>query len=74
MNKHLVIKTEINEMTGVYGPFTLNGDMIVNNIISSCYAKWVVDDLIGSIIDESYLPTIYHCILSPFRLLYQVNG
>eukprot|EP00181_Compsopogon_caeruleus_P003686 CAMPEP_0184684728 /NCGR_PEP_ID=MMETSP0312-20130426/16498_1 /TAXON_ID=31354 /ORGANISM="Compsopogon coeruleus, Strain SAG 36.94" /LENGTH=247 /DNA_ID=CAMNT_0027138223 /DNA_START=60 /DNA_END=803 /DNA_ORIENTATION=+ len=49
--------------TGLYNPHTLDGSIVVNGVVASCYT-------------ETVRPSLAHLLLAPFRLVYPVvrNG
>ena len=74
MNKYLVIKKDNKKMNGLYSPYTLNGNIIVNGIISSCYSHSIFDHLLISENQyDSYLPGIYQMCFAPLRWIYSSN-
>ena len=72
MNKYLVVRKEIETMKGFYNPFTLNGNIIVNNMISSCHTQWILDEFFDEKY-ESYLPGLYQVLFAPIRWIYSWN-
>ena len=69
MKKHLVIKKEIEIKEGLFNPYTLNGNIVVNNIIASCHSQWIFDDFVNEKYD-GYLPLIYQILFAPLRWFY----
>jgi len=59
---------------GIYNPFTLNGDLVVNNVVASSHSRWFLDDIADTLGLTSMLPRVYQAILAPARGMYHMVG
>lgn len=51
--------------SGVYNPHTLNGKIVVDGVVASCYSNWVLDNLFP----VSSLHSVYEVVFTPHKLL-----
>lgn len=69
-----VVRQKSVEMrVGLYNPFTLSGDLVVNGVLASAHSDWFLD----RVMPQSYvsqIPSIYQTIMSPMRAVYHVGG
>ncbi|KAF6255749.1 hint module-domain-containing protein [Scenedesmus sp. NREL 46B-D3] len=69
----VVMKKSIEMRMGLYNPFTLSGDLVVNGVLASAHSDWFLD----RVMPQSYvsqIPSIYQTIMSPMRAVYHVGG
>merc|ERR1711988_538623 len=59
---------------GIYNPFTLQGDIVVNGVLASVHSDWFLDSIAAVTGTTSYLPGTYQAILAPARMLYYAVG
>jgi hypothetical protein len=58
---------------GLYNPFTLSGDLVVNGVLVSAHSDWFLD----RVMPQGYvsnIPAVYQTIMSPMRAVYAVGG
>jgi hypothetical protein len=58
---------------GLYNPFTLSGDLVVNGVLASAHSDWFLD----RVMPQSYvssIPAIYQAAMAPMRATYYVGG
>ena len=67
--KYSVIRKEIESKKGLYNPYTLNGNIVVNDLVASCHSEWILDKLFNEKY-ESYLPGLYQTIFAPLPWFY----
>jgi hypothetical protein len=59
---------------GVYNPYTMNGQIVVDGVVASAHSRWIFDAIWpDSWISPSWLPTIYQAIFAPIRAWYQLQ-
>jgi len=56
-------------LQGMYNPYTLSGNIIVNNVSVSCHSDWFLDDWWPAVMIQ-HLPVIYQSLLLPVRAFY----
>jgi hypothetical protein len=71
----LDVVNEVGEeiQRGLYNPFTLSGDLVVNGVLASAHSDWFLD----RVMPQSYvssIPGIYQAVMSPMRAAYYVGG
>ena len=62
-------------MQGLYNPFTLGGNIIVDGVVASSHSWWFADaafDALG--LPTSWLPQLYQGVLAPARALWFTLG
>ncbi|XP_024521180.1 warthog protein 6 isoform X2 [Selaginella moellendorffii] len=62
------------EKLGLYNPFTLSGNIMVNNVEAPSHSEWFLDSLFDAIGATEYLPYAYHAMLAPLRAIYNIVG
>merc|ERR1719203_1475571 len=58
--------------SGLYNPYSLTGNIVVNGVLASAHSDWILDSLLSG--HESYLPSIYQALFFPGRVLYHTVG
>merc|ERR1712014_128848 len=58
---------------GMYNPYTLTGNMIVNGAAVSAHSSWIFDSWMPTSLTAS-LPAIYQALFFPGRVLYLIGG
>lgn len=59
---------------GLYNPFTMNGDIVVDGVLVSAHSEWFLDGIAKQIGMTRFLPSIYQAVLAPARYMYQLVG
>ncbi|KAI5067500.1 hypothetical protein GOP47_0018028 [Adiantum capillus-veneris] len=59
---------------GLYNPFTLKGDIIIDGVVASTHSEWFLDSTFDSLGISNLLPRAYEGILLPVRILYHILG
>ena len=59
---------------GMFSPFTLTGDIVVNGVVASSHSEWFLDGLADKFGLTHLLPNIYQAVLAPARGLYHLIG
>lgn len=62
------------EKRGLYNPFSLGGNIVVNGVVASCHSDWFLDSLFQALGLLHWLPATYQMVLMPVRLLYSGLG
>eukprot|EP00746_Dinoflagellata_sp_MGD_P131925 gnl/MRDRNA2_/MRDRNA2_65660_c0_seq1.p1 gnl/MRDRNA2_/MRDRNA2_65660_c0~~gnl/MRDRNA2_/MRDRNA2_65660_c0_seq1.p1 ORF type:complete len:551 (+),score=86.21 gnl/MRDRNA2_/MRDRNA2_65660_c0_seq1:29-1681(+) len=56
---------------GLYNPYTLSGNLVVDGVVSSAHSNWILDDLTpASCI--GLLPSVYQVLFFPGQILYHI--
>ena len=72
-----VVAKSLVPRLGLYNPFTLSGNIVVNGVLASAHSSWFLDGVLAS---EKLrhlrpvLPSVYQTILLPGRWLYGIFG
>lgn len=69
-----VTKTSMIWSEGLFNPFTMTGQLIVNGVLASSHSDWFLDSAAQQLGMERYLPSIYQALLAPARWMYQLAG
>ena len=46
---------------GLYNPYTLNGNIVVNGVLASAHSEWILDEYTPKSL-QKYLPALYQSI------------
>ncbi|WIA37382.1 hypothetical protein OEZ86_014308 [Tetradesmus obliquus] len=68
-----VLSKETVLLQGLYAPFTMTGDLVVNGVLVSAHSDWYLD----RVMPQSHvhrLPAIYQATMAPARLAYRLGG
>uniref|UniRef100_A0A383WKW5 Hint domain-containing protein n=1 Tax=Tetradesmus obliquus TaxID=3088 RepID=A0A383WKW5_TETOB len=69
-----VVKDKSEEVhRGLYNPFTLSGDLVVNGVLASAHSDWFLDPVMPQS-HVSHIPAIYQTVMAPMRAAYYVGG
>ncbi len=76
-----VTEVYTSKESGIYNPYTLDGTIVVDNVLASCYSESdvvPVEPILRKFLSEDAIdtmaPTIYHEVFAPLRALYVANG
>lgn len=58
---------------GLYNPFILSGDLVVNGVLASAHSDWFLDRVMPQS-HVSHIPAIYQTVMAPMRAAYYVGG
>jgi len=70
----MITKTSVVTKRGVYNPFTVVGDLVVNNVVASSHSDWFLDSVAEATGFVWVLPSVYQTILAPARWMYWAVG
>lgn len=68
-----VTRVAFVERRGLYNPFTLGGDIVVNGVLTSVHSEWFLDATVPDAWAH-HLPAVYQALMTPARLLYRTFG
>lgn len=68
-----VLSTSFVPAFGLYNPFTLSGNIVVNGVLASAHSSWFMDGLVSPRF-RHHLPSFYQAVLMPGRFLYTIAG
>jgi len=69
-----VTKVEAVQKLGIYNPYTMSGDIVVNGVLASSHSSWFLDDAAKKLGLTWATPSIYQAMLAPARGLYYAVG
>jgi len=69
-----VEETGITASEGLYNPFTMSGELMVNGVLASSHADWFLNVVAEAAGMTKYLPGVYQAIMGPGRALYKLVG
>lgn len=58
---------------GLFNPYTLSGNIIVDGVVASAHSRWILDDWVPTSATAS-LPAVYQAMFFPGRVLYHLAG
>lgn len=73
MKLHMVLSINMELGQGLFNPYTLSGNIVVDDMIVSCHSNWVLDEIIPKNLVE-HLPSIYQTMFLPARGLFYLSG
>lgn len=73
LNIGRVVSSRFVPKRGLYNPYTLSGNIVVNGVAASAHSSWVLDPWTPDCY-KKYLPSIYQAIFVVGRLLYHTFG
>lgn len=59
--------------TGVFNPYTVNGNIVVDGVLASAHSDWVFDAYTPKSLQQ-YLPAFYNMLFLPLRIAYYLTG
>merc|ERR1711881_745879 len=59
---------------GLFNPFTMSGQLVVNGVLASSHSDWFLDSVAEKLGFVHLLPSIYQTVLAPGRWMYQLAG
>lgn len=63
----------VQNLAGVYNPYTESGNIIVDGVVASAHSEWFLDAVVP-VSMLPYLPAIYQGVLGFNRLLFWITG
>jgi hypothetical protein len=69
----LVANITTVEKWGLYNPYTLTGDLVVNGVLVSAHSDWVFDRITPAAYVHK-LPGLYQAMMTPARWAYYLGG
>lgn len=69
-----VTKTAMVWSEGLFNPFTMTGQLVVNGVLASSHSDWFLDSVAEKLGMERFLPSIYQTLLAPARWMYRMAG
>lgn len=74
MSVYQVDDVSMSFKRGLYNPYTLSGNIIVNSVAVSCHSDWIFDKFFEYFGSSEMIPSVYQGMLSPLRGLYSLFG
>ena len=69
-----VVDIKLVRSQGLYNPFTMDGDILVDGVLASAHSEWFLDSTARHLGMTSLLPSVYQATLAPARGLYHLVG
>ena len=69
-----VVRVSRVRKQGLFNPYTLSGNLLVNSIQVSCHSDWVLDPIFDGLHLTHWLPHVYQTLLAPLRGLHRLLG
>jgi len=68
-----VLLTSMVPKEGLFNPYTLSGNIVVNGVAASAHSSWILDQLIPATLTK-YVPALYQSIFVVGRWIYKIFG
>jgi len=68
-----VIAIDSSFELGLFNPYTMQGNIVVDGIIASCHSSWIIDEHFPTAL-RSWLPAVYQAMFLPGRWIYWLFG
>lgn len=68
-----ITQVSVVQRRGLFNPFTMSGDIVVNGVLASAHSDWLLD----AVMPDAWahrLPAIYQVLMAPARLMYKMLG
>mmetsp|Transcript_38956 Transcript_38956/g.86653 ORF Transcript_38956/g.86653 Transcript_38956/m.86653 type:complete len:237 (+) Transcript_38956:763-1473(+) len=62
------------DVAGLYAPFVMGGDLVVDQVVACPYPRWTLAGLAEGLGAERHLPQLYEVLLRPMYALYLLLG
>lgn len=71
---HIVTRVSVVQKYGLFNPYTMSGNIIVNNVSVSTHSEWIFDPVFDALGLTSWLPSVYQLKVYPLRVLVHLLG
>jgi len=68
-----VTNRTVKTLPGLYNPYTLSGNIVVDGVVASAHSHWIFDDYVPDAMLH-HLPSLYQAAFYPGRLLFWAAG
>lgn len=65
----LVVGVNFVEEEGLFNPYTVAGDLVVDGVLASCHSSWFLEGLFD---DETKIVQVYEQLFAPLRIMFHL--
>jgi len=69
-----IVSVKLVRSEGLYNPFTMDGNIIVDGVLVSSHSEWFLDGIADQFGITGLLPSVYQAVLAPARYMYYLVG